>query len=660
MISNFTLNNYYQVFLSDEHLENMPVTTSTDSQSIRFDNIWLMMVDGVPLEIPSGSYIYVIFACQSYVEDGVTKWESSYRVRFNNDWYYLKDQHDHLKNCYSIKFIGRCYQINVSSYSIYYNDIPYTDILRLSDLALFINLYQYNGELDVVSKTLNSPLSLFGQLTEECDILNPSILIQWDDGASPLFKYNYAYISMFNRYYFITGIVSVRKGIWRINCKVDVLKTYDADIRSQGGLISRASSMTNGANIFDYTIGMRDSRIPVKEIPTIDYTSVSPTSTYVLEDNLTEDNYTIAMFVLGSSPASQNPSTATKPTNTTDLPSVTRRIGNNPLITGYTLKSSDWSTIANLILATSSLGTDVVSIVAFPYRLNNEAFVSAGLKSIYLKTTNTGASGYWLQGETSHYIDYGEVDLTHVFDNVDSSEEFLYYEPYSKYEVYLPYAQWVTLNSYDILNCKIGFYYILDFTNGKAEIIIYNKTKDKVIKTLEVQIGILMSISSSNNEELQIRKGINNMNVIMGVLSSFIAMGTGGITAGTSSKSEMGYGGIIAGALGGAKSVVNYIGNNMLLIESASTTPIGDKLGLYLPKTNVIFKRSYYELSQSFNLTTFVHRNGYKLKTFYSALTNFTGYTEVEQLHYTPSTYTFITSTEIEEIESLAEKGIIL
>ena len=66
-------------------------------------------------------------------------------------------------------------------------------------------------------------------------------------------------------------------------------------------------------------------------------------------------------------------------------------------------------------------------------------------------------------------------------------------------------------------------------------------------------------------------------------------------------------------------------------------------------------------------LTYYKERNGYPLRK-YDALTKtiggvtytYTGYTEITQMHYTPSSYKYITTAEIDEIEKLAEEGIIL
>ena len=57
--------------------------------------------------------------------------------------------------------------------------------------------------------------------------MNPSIRIESADNIS---AYNYAYISEFGRYYYITDIVSVRTNCWVVSLRCDVLMSYKDEI----------------------------------------------------------------------------------------------------------------------------------------------------------------------------------------------------------------------------------------------------------------------------------------------------------------------------------------------------------------------------------------------------------------------------------------------
>ena len=73
-----------------------------------------------------------------------------------------------------------------------------------------------------------------GTLREETSIISPVVLMELENPSS----YNYAYIPEFGRYYFINDIVSVRKGLWRISMRVDVLESFKNYILDLGVILS--------------------------------------------------------------------------------------------------------------------------------------------------------------------------------------------------------------------------------------------------------------------------------------------------------------------------------------------------------------------------------------------------------------------------------------
>lgn len=98
------------------------------------------------------------------------------------------------------------------------------------NLSLFVN----NSEKNKLDKSLSSELKFNGKLREESSVVNPSIMIQATNPSS----YNYAYIPEFNRYYFITDMVSIRTGIWEISMHVDVLMSFKDGIKNTSIILS--------------------------------------------------------------------------------------------------------------------------------------------------------------------------------------------------------------------------------------------------------------------------------------------------------------------------------------------------------------------------------------------------------------------------------------
>ena len=83
-------------------------------------------------------------------------------------------------------------------------------------------------EANRISKTLDNITYMEGTLKQETSVINPTILFE----ATNLSGFNYMYINEFHRYYFITDIVCVRKNLWQISAKVDVLMSFRDGIYS--------------------------------------------------------------------------------------------------------------------------------------------------------------------------------------------------------------------------------------------------------------------------------------------------------------------------------------------------------------------------------------------------------------------------------------------
>ena len=123
-------------------------------------------------------------------------------------------------------------------------------------MSFTINLMNNQQELNKISKSPASVMSLTGTLREETDIINPEINVEY---SGTLTNVNYMYISEFHRYYFITKIESVRTGLWRIYAHCDVLKTYAEAILGTEAVIARSES--------DWNLYLNDSMFKVYSNP---------------------------------------------------------------------------------------------------------------------------------------------------------------------------------------------------------------------------------------------------------------------------------------------------------------------------------------------------------------------------------------------------------
>lgn len=120
-----------------------------------------------------------------------------------------------------------------------------------------VQLHCVTEDPRVVHKNVDTEHPLFSitiNNTDIKDILNPTIIINKNDEISS--NINYAYISDFHRYYFITDISSNGAKNLQLELHVDVLKTYEEDIPNIYGILTRSSKAT---------AEMVDKQLPINE-----------------------------------------------------------------------------------------------------------------------------------------------------------------------------------------------------------------------------------------------------------------------------------------------------------------------------------------------------------------------------------------------------------
>ena len=81
-----------------------------------------------------------------------------------------------------------------------------------------------------------------GVLREASSLIHPSITFTSD--IIPTF--NYVYIPIFNRYYYVTDITSIKNKLWQMSLTVDVLMTYKEALLACTGYIDRNENEYNG------------------------------------------------------------------------------------------------------------------------------------------------------------------------------------------------------------------------------------------------------------------------------------------------------------------------------------------------------------------------------------------------------------------------------
>lgn len=148
-----------------------------------------------------------------------------------------------------------------------------------------INLYQNSAEVNRVDKGqfLVGVGTLSGALREECSILTPSIVYQSSDVPT----FNYVYIPIFNRYYYVTSLSSVSKNVWRMELNCDVLMTYKEQIFLLQGVIGRQEN--------DYNPLLVDNELPTQNNPIVEVIDI-PSEAFNTQTSDAEHNFLLTVI----------------------------------------------------------------------------------------------------------------------------------------------------------------------------------------------------------------------------------------------------------------------------------------------------------------------------------------------------------------------------
>lgn len=107
-----------------------------------------------------------------------------------------------------------------------------------------LKLYTNTTEKNHLDKNITQQGNdLTGTLRSECSITDPVISIEAFTNFD-ITTCNYAFITEFNRYYFINNIV-LKGNLYELQMHVDVLSTYKDIIRNNQAIISRQANQYN-------------------------------------------------------------------------------------------------------------------------------------------------------------------------------------------------------------------------------------------------------------------------------------------------------------------------------------------------------------------------------------------------------------------------------
>ncbi len=388
------------------------------------------------------------------------------------------------------------------------NPVSNVVITVIATSLMSMVLYQNTSEQIRIGKTLTEVGTLVGALRNECPISSPVIIVEQETLPS----FNYAYISIFQRYYFVTEIKSVRMGLWEIYFDCDVLETYRDGILALSCLVSRSQS--------DYNTKIPDNRRIQKTSTTVEIINGTIPSTIPLwynpqvMDVTTEGNGTIftpykLRYILTVASESAAGTTITPPNGS--VPLWTTFQSNYKYALNETFVFDFFKQILGItpatlsFLLTGDLSNAIISLKAYPF-------------NFYALNGNT-----W--GRWSNDIKIGSVNMNMptpvpVFDEFATEKneiemlrfyinpanfDWIDYE--ATYSFYLPFYGFVNIPIDEIVSKFMSIRYVIDFNTGMCLAKIGHSTNQSYDDFTELfrynfNIGIDIPISASNSHEV--------------------------------------------------------------------------------------------------------------------------------------------------------------
>ena len=533
-------------------------------------------------------------------------------------------------------------------------------------------LYNLSSELNRVDKNnyLKHIITMEGVLRETSSILTPSILIELNpellsqqlikktyvvdddnqyvtkDGTlrliytliNKILTSNYAYIPDFNRYYFINDIISVRQNMWRVVMNVDVLMSYKTQIYNLDAFVNR--------NEFEYDEMVKDDMVSYyydKEVSEYIPSKGNKVNT-TFNTNISHNrNCVLSCISFQSMPAGHN----IEPPSGTTLPTI-RQYEYEEMFseTCFIMPMYKINVVAYRTLKSDNLSTYVKSIVVYPFDLeaksNTQVIVYLGDTAIET-LESTEETPVYLYAD---YAKYKVSDYYVIADFTINGDKFFDYEPYTMYELFIPYYGWITLSANQILNHRLIVYYTIKVEDGSANVYVYDVTDNKTLFTSTCQLGIRIGLSTTNNEEISASKKANNLNLTLGLVSSIASIGIGAYTGNATA--------VVGGVLSGAKSIATFVNNNSMMFDRAQST-FGDSVsGMYSSQDVVIRKTIMKPKNYDENYAKLFG----KPLNQYKKLSNLKGYTILGEVHI--EEIDSITSTEFDVLYNILTTGFIL
>ena len=544
-------------------------------------------------------------------------------------------------------------------------DAEFNEVTRLNEFNfLFMNgfieivdttnklfCYRQNSENDELNKALN--IIKIIDIQYKTTIALKSLSIDLQDYH---FDFNYIYIPVLHRYYYVSSVEMMSKDICRLHLQEDVLMSWKALIKSQSAFVTRYENSTE-----KYIV---DVRRPLEDKLTVEYLTPTPTGTGSLVNTTLSTNLASNVFkimvdtittIYGATQADYAPPSGL------NLPSFTSLRADNEHV--CFLSMDQIGLLTSALVAQSDLRSYINSAVILPFDPYGPYYGADDDNGWFASVLSAKDDVLCTDGRFHDAVDpspnvpivcsetFLSASLYFIISDFTLSApngNYLDYDPYSVYEIYVPFVGWIKLNANQVLDKRLIVYYTLDPKTGMGTAYIYSVTDQKLLWSSNCQFGIKLDLVTTNEQEITRQKQANQLNMILGLMASAVSIG-----AGVATENPVA---IAGGVLSAGKTIASAVNSNMMLFERAQVS-FGTAEGVFHSPMEVCIRRSYHEEIDQDN-SVYEHLQGYPYNK-YDDLNGLTGYVEVGDIHFDLMGYD-IFQDEVTEIVALLKNGVIM
>ena len=139
-----------------------------------------------------------------------------------------------------------------------------------------ITFYNNNSDRRCINKNLTGATTISGNVKTQ--YTSSGISINIDVSVAGITPFQFNYMKYDNKFYYIDNVDFVSQNIIRLNCSVDLLETYKAQILKQTAVLERSQNIYSRYIDDDKLVLNAYKRVQTKAFPV----SFTPSSSYVI------------------------------------------------------------------------------------------------------------------------------------------------------------------------------------------------------------------------------------------------------------------------------------------------------------------------------------------------------------------------------------------